>query len=439
MNEENFEPAAAQGPDETAVSTAEPIDATDATPAAPELPRPRKRTIGLAVALAILCIVATSFTAYVAVKGGFRQAIAPLFKMDLPAKFGKDKLRILVMGVDDSWTTKDEVYTSQSRSDTNIAVSIDLHNHNIGVLSIPRDLWVDIPKDGYGKLNEAIADGGPERAEATVQRNLGTPAFDYYLVLNINATKAVVDAIGGLDVNVEKNMSYDDNWGHLHIHLKKGPQHLNGEQTVGYIRFRHDEEGDFGRMRRQRQVVQLLVRRMKDPSIISKIPALLGVVQQNVRTNLTYDKMYDLAVGLQDVTPQMVHEAEVPANIGWTAGASVLFADQAKTQAIVHKYLVVGFGNQFDPSTVHVKVENGSGTPGAASAMADYLRRRGFTIVETGNAKTFNNAKTTITGSDQTIMGEVVKQLPVQHPLIAVGAVQGGDVDIVVGQDYRTQ
>jgi len=101
--------------------------------------------------------------------------------------------------------------------------------------------------------------------------------------------------------------------------------------------------------------------------------------------------------------------------------------------------LVVGFGDQFDPSTVHVKVENGSGTPGAASAMADYLRRRGFTIVETGNAKSFHNAKTTITGPDQNIMGEVVKQLPVHNPLIAVGAVQGGDVDIVVGQDYRTQ
>jgi LCP family protein required for cell wall assembly len=425
---------------EPPVSDAEPVpDTVDEASTSETLPRPRKRTIGLAVVLAVLCIFATALTTYVTVKHGLRNAFPAIFRPDLPATFGKDKLRILVMGIDDSWTDKDEVYTSQSRSDTNIAVSIDLHNHNVGVLSIPRDLWVDIPKSGYGKLNEAIADGGPERTEATVQRNLGTPAFDYYIVLNINATKAVVDAIGGVDVAVEKNMNYDDNWGHLHIHLKKGLQHLNGEQTVGYIRFRHDEEGDFGRMRRQRQVVQLLVHRMKDPSIIARIPALLGVVQKNVRTNISYDKMYALAVGLQDVTPQMVHQAEVPANIGWTAGASVLFADQSKTQAIVHKYLVIGFGGQFDPSTVHVKVENGSGTPGAASAMADYLRRRGFTIVETGNAKTFNNAKTKITGADQKLMGEVVKQLPVRDPVIAVGAVQGGDVDIVVGQDYRAQ
>jgi LCP family protein required for cell wall assembly len=424
LNDENFEAPAS-----------EPEQASDAA----TLPKPRKRTIGLAVFLAILCITATAFATYVTVKHGFRNAFPSIFKPDLPTAFGKDKLRILVLGIDDSWTDKDEVYTSQSRSDTNIAVSIDLHSHNIGVLSIPRDLWVDIPKSGYGKLNEAIEDAGPERTEATLVRNLGTPAFDYYIVLNINATQAVVEAIGGLDVNVEKTMNYDDNWGHLHIHLKKGPQHLNGEQTVGYIRFRHDEEGDFGRMRRQRQVVQLLVHRIKDPSIVTRIPFLLGVVQQNVRTNMNYSQMYNLAAGLQDVTPQMVHEAEVPANVGWTSGQSVLFVDQSQAQSLIHKYLVVGFGNQFDPSTVHVKVENGSGTPGAASAMADYLRRRGFTIVETGNAKTFNNAKTKITGPDQTVMGEVVKQMPVHNPVIAVGAVEGGDVDIVVGQDYRTQ
>ena len=420
------------------IRDSEHTQTTEAPSDAP-LARPRRRTIWLAVSLAVLCIVATALTAYVTVKGGLRQGFPSLFQVDLAQTFGKDKLRVLVLGLDDSWTDNDEVYTSSSRSDTNIAVEIDLHTHNISVVSIPRDLWVDIPKDGYGKLNEAIADGGPERTEATIEHNLGAPPFDNYLVLNINATKEVVDAIGGLDVNVEKDMDYDDNWGHLHIHLKKGLHHLNGDQVVGYIRYRHDEEGDFGRMRRQRQVVQLLVKRIKDPSIIAKVPALIGVVQRNVRTNFSYSQMLALARGLQDVTPQMVHETEVPANIGWIDGESVLFADQSQAQGIMHKYLVVGFGDQFDPSTVHVKVENGSGTPGAASAMADYLRRRGFTIVETGNAKTFNNPKTKITGADQHIMGEVAKQLPVPNPTIAIGPVQGGDVDIVVGQDYRAQ
>jgi polyisoprenyl-teichoic acid--peptidoglycan teichoic acid transferase len=421
---------------EPAVLENEPAEVTDSLLPA----RPRKPTIALAVTLAILCIAATAITAFITVKGGYRQAWAALVPPpDLRQVFGKEKLRVLVLGIDDNWTETDQLYTANTRSDTNIAVEVDLGGHNVSVVSIPRDLWVDIPKDGYAKLNEAYGDAGPERTEATIVRNLGTPPFDYYVVLNINATKSIVDAIGGMDVNVEKNMDYDDSWGHLHIHLRKGAHHLDGEQTVGYIRFRHDEEGDYGRMRRQRQVMQLLVRRLKDPSIALHVPALIDVFRKNVRTDMPYDRMLKLAMGLQDVTPQMVHSTEVPTNVGWTDGQSVLFADQAQMQAIVHKYLVIGFGSAFDPSTVHVKVENGSGTPGAASALADYLRQRGFTIVGTGNAKTFNNRKTTITGNDQKIMGEVVKQLPVQKPVIAIGVVDGGDVDIVVGQDYRAQ
>jgi polyisoprenyl-teichoic acid--peptidoglycan teichoic acid transferase len=404
-------------------------------------PPPRKRTIGLATVLAVFCIAAAALAAYVSVKGGIGQAIGtlPFMQPDLRSVFGKDKLRVLVLGIDDNWTDSDELYTAQTRSDTNIAVAVDLLTKNVSVVSIPRDLWVDIPKDGYGKLNEAYADAGPQRTEATLVQNFGMPAFDYYVVLNINATKSIVDAIGGVDIDVEKDMDYDDSWGQLHIHLKKGMQHLDGDQTVGYIRFRHDPEGDFGRMRRQRQVVQILVHRLKDPSITAHVPALVDVFRRNVRTDMPYPRMLELALGMRDLTPQMVHESEIPADVGWTDGQSVLFANQATTAAIVHKYLVIGFGNAFDPSTVHVKVENGSGTPGAASAMADYLRQRGFTIVETGNAKTFNNAKTTITGADQKITGEVAKQLPVQNAVIAIGPVDGGDVDIIVGRDYKIQ
>lgn len=340
------------------------------------------------------------------------------------------------MGLDENWTESDEAYTAQARTDTLIGVNIDLASKQISVLSIPRDLWVYIPKDGYGKINEAFGDGGPERTEATVTKNLGMLPFDYYVVLRLDATKNIVDAIGGVDVNVEKDMDYDDTWGHLHIHLKKGMQHLNGEQTVGYIRFRHDPEGDFGRMRRQRQVVQTLAKRFRDPNIALHLPALLAVVKDNIRSDMPFGKLYDLALGMRGVTPQSVHSAVLPVEIGWTNGESVLFAstEAAKT---VHQYLVVGFGTQFDPSNVHVRIENGSGTPGAASAMADFLRQRGFDVVDTGNATTFDHPTTTIQTSDQKVAGEVAKALSIRNPHINVAPVNGVDVVIVVGRDYR--
>ena len=406
-----------------------------------EPPQPgRKRTVVLSVLLVLFVLVGAGLAGIVQNKGGWGKLLqgTPLAP-NLTTVFGRQKLRVLVMGVDDSWTNSDEVYTSQSRSDTNLAVNIDLASKNVAVLSIPRDIWVAIPKVGHAKLNEAIADGGPERTEATLTQNFGMPNFDYYVVLKIDATKNIVDAIGGVDVDVEKAMDYDDNWGHLHIHLKKGFQHLNGEQTVGYIRFRHDAEGDFGRMRRQRQVMQVLVGRLKDPLIATHVPALLSIVQKNVRTNMPADKMLSLAFALRDLTPQMVHTSELPTDIGFTDGQSVLFYRAAPGADMVHKYLVVGFTGAFDPSTVRLKVENGSGKPGAATEMADYLRQKGFTVIETRNAKKFGAARTSITGPNETIVALVAKQIPVLNVHTAIGPVDGGDVVIVVGKDYRVQ
>ena len=424
------------------VQPLEPVGGSPEPPTAASVRRrgPRKRIVILAFLVLLLVGAISGYFVYSS--SSVRDVLYSLPFMpgsDLQRVFGKPQLRILVMGLDENWTDKDIMYTTGARTDTMIAVSIDLAGKQIGLLSIPRDLWVEIPKYGFGKINWAYGSGGPQRSEATVQRDLGTPPFDYYVVLKIDATKNIVDAIGGLDVNVEKNMDYEDSWGHLRIHLKKGLSHLDGEQVVDYIRFRHDPEGDFGRMRRQRQVLQNLVKQLRQPATLLHAASLLEIVRQNVRTDMPYDRMFFLAMGLRDVTPQMVHAAQIPADIGWTDGESVLFSNQAQTQSLVRKYLVAGFGRTFDPSTVHVKVHNGSGQPGAASAIADYLRQRGFTIVETGNAKSFHHPRTTVTGPDPKIAGEVAKQLPIRNVQIAVGDVTGGDIEILIGQDYRAQ
>ena len=408
-------------------------------PSRTERPVKKRRSfLGVVLAIALVILVGGLFASvYVKERGGFGNALAPFLPApDLVAVFGKPNLRVLVMGLDENWTGNDEAYTAEARTDTLIGVNVDLANKQISVLSIPRDLWVYIPKDGYGKINEAYGDGGPERTEATVVKNLGVPGFDYYVVLRLDATKNIINAIGGLDVNVEKDMDYDDSWGHLHIHLHKGMQHLDGDGVVGYIRFRHDPEGDFGRMRRQRQVIQILAKRFRDPSIALHLPALLGVIRDNIRTDMPFGKLYELALGLHGITPQQVHSSVLPVEVGWTNGESVVFAssDADKT---VHQYLVVGYGTQFDPSNVHVRIENGSGTPGAASAMADFLRQRGFDVVDTGNAPTFDHPTTTIQSADQKVAGEVAKELPVKNPRINVAPVNGVDVVIVVGRDYQ--
>ena len=221
-------------PDQPADTPEQPIFET---PAPAPRPAPQSKVFFLTAIALVLILAVVSFSMYVHKKHGLQNALAELnlASPDLTEVFGRQKLRLLVLGLDENYTTSYQMYTNAARSDTMLAVDIDLASHQVGIISIPRDLWVHIPKSGYGKINEAIADAGPLRSVKTVVDNLNFPPFDNYVVLRIDATKNLVNAIGGLDVNVEKDMDYDDSWGHLHIHLKKGPQHLNGEQAVGYL------------------------------------------------------------------------------------------------------------------------------------------------------------------------------------------------------------
>lgn len=206
-----------------------------------------------------------------------------------------ERINILVVGIDYNYDNKGILYTKGARSDTIIVLSLSRDAKFFNVVSIPRDTQVQISEDiGYDKINSAYSYGGIEQAMQTVSNFLDIP-IHHYVIVKVKSANQVIDALDGLPIDVEKDMDYDDNWGKLHIHLKAGPQILNGEQTVGYARFRMDEEGDRGRIRRQQQVVRALGRKLKEPALLTRIPELAQVVKENVETDLKILEMVDLA------------------------------------------------------------------------------------------------------------------------------------------------
>src|SRR4029079_567203 len=104
----------------------------------------------------------------------------------------------------------------------------------------------------------------------TVDQFLGI-RIDYYVLVKLGAMQQFVDKIGGVPVDVEKDMDYEDRWGHLFIHLKKGLQTLNGQQMEGYMRFRHDAESDYGRMRRQQPDLRAGLHPLTAPSCAAHV------------------------------------------------------------------------------------------------------------------------------------------------------------------------
>lgn len=306
---------------------------------------------------------------------------------------GQDKLTLVCMGIDDNWTNSDVVYTTQARTDTLFVLTLDLNTKKATMLSIPRDTYAHIvgtKNDWHFKINAAYTTGGPERTIATVNEFLGTNA-NHYLVLNIDSTKKMVDALGGVDVDVEHEMHYHDKWGHLSIDLLPGSQHLSGEQAVGFARFRHGdkgtkvtpEDGDERRMYRQHFLMRAMVDKAKNFANVTQAPHLADVALSTVRTDLTRQQLLDLAAIFKGIQQSDIQTASLPGDDFRGADGAWLYKIKPEVAHAYADWLVKG-DETAARRLVTVVVKNGTQTPGLAQHAVTQLRALGYTDVQNG-------------------------------------------------------
>lgn len=224
----------------------------------------------------------------------------PFNHPSLPQLFGKPAINLMIIGHDYDYTDKDQVIRNASgRSDMLMVAHVDFVHQDAQLLSIPRDTRAVIPGHGVHKINAAHEFGGAPLAEETVLTNFGIPS-DHYVTLDFDGFEKAIDELGGVDVVVDRKMDYDDNWGHLHIHLKPGLQHLNGQEAMGFVRFRH-ADSDFVRVKRQQTLLTALKDRLRDPLALMKIPEILDTLDQHIDSDLTTDQKVALAHFLHDL------------------------------------------------------------------------------------------------------------------------------------------
>ncbi|MDR7417748.1 MAG: LCP family protein [Armatimonadota bacterium] len=280
-----------------------------------------------------------------------------------------DRVNILIMGVDVTLDNRRRV-VNISRADTLILLSVDPHRRRIAAVSIPRDTRVQIPGIGENKINASYAYGGPQLTIRTVEQFLAVKVH-YYIKLGPDSFARLVDAIGGLEVDVEKDMRYADTWAGYSINLKKGRQKLNGEQVTGYIRFRHDPLGDIGRVERQRQVMNTLVQELRQPRTVLHGPSLLRAFAQNTQTDLSAMEL--MSLGLFAIRSKAaMQEVTLP------GGFAPLYwePDFAKIRPMIAD-LFYGLSRDDLASTL-IEVKNASGMPGLARQAAARLQEVGF-------------------------------------------------------------
>ena len=218
----------------------------------------------------------------------------------------KDKSTIMIMGVDQR---EDDV----GRSDTLMVTMIDPKKNKAALLSVPRDTRVKIKGHGYDKINAAYAYGGHKLSESTVEDLLGV-RIDHYIIINTHSFQRIIDALGGIDINVEKRMYYEDPWdddGGLLIDLKPGMQHMDGKTAVTYVRYR-DEEGDIGRIERQQKFMKAVMEKLTSPAIITRLPTVIKEVMDSIETDLSFRQMLEFAGTLKEAQKNGLKTDMVP-------------------------------------------------------------------------------------------------------------------------------
>ncbi|HEY9632815.1 MAG TPA: LCP family protein [Coleofasciculaceae cyanobacterium] len=238
-----------------------------------------------------------------------------------------------------------QVNSFDGLSDVMLLLRFDPETEKMTVLSIPRDTRVTM--DGYGtiKINSANVNGGPAASARLVSQMLNGVQIDRYVRVNVGGVQKLVDALGGVNVNVPKNMKYKDDAQHLYINLKKGRQHLDGEQTLQLLRFRHDENGDIGRIERQQMVMRALIEQTINPVTLGRFPQILSVVQSHLDTNLNVEELFALAGFAVKTDRSKVQMLMMPgyASSDGRQNVSYWLPDYNRIDAMMAKYFEEGY------------------------------------------------------------------------------------------------
>jgi LCP family protein required for cell wall assembly len=235
---------------------------------------------------------------------------------------GDERINILMMGID---RRSGEAFIS--RTDSMMVISVNPAKDSVSILSIPRDLYVQIPGQGQERINTALVYGsrngdylnGAALAMETVAYNLNIPV-DHFIMVDFGAFTRIVDILGGIDVEVPYDINdpeYPDmNYGYDPLYIPAGLHHFDGTLALKYARTRH-ADSDFQRAARQQQVLMAVRRKALSlgfMDLLRRAPDLYRQVEEGIRTDLGLDQMLSLAVTLNDIPQENIRSAVLDGN-----------------------------------------------------------------------------------------------------------------------------
>jgi polyisoprenyl-teichoic acid--peptidoglycan teichoic acid transferase len=380
----------------------------------PQPPRRRRwpRLLGLGLVLASVASVAGVSGALLAVSlssAPLQQQLsadeAGVFSADTPMLTGgalrlprlTRPVNILVLGIKTLTTDVRDVppelrnlgyhalvESFDGRSDSMLLLRFNPQTEQLVVLSLPRDTRTRV-RGSLTKLNEANVYGGPALAAESVSDLLGGVAIDRYVRINVQGVEKLIDALGGVTVNVPKDMKYQDDSQHLYINLKAGEQVLDGDKALQFLRFRYDIHGDIGRVQRQQMFMRAFTEQVLNPATIARLPQILSVIQSNVDTNLSVEELLALVGYGAQINRSNVQMLMLPGTFSSPQQftASYWLPNYSEIDGLVDQYF--GFGTQrvaaVSPSRVRIAIQDSTGDSVAVAALTQSLRDSGYSNI----------------------------------------------------------
>jgi polyisoprenyl-teichoic acid--peptidoglycan teichoic acid transferase len=354
----------------------------------------------------------------------------------LPDWDGTEPFNILLLGIDQRDDER-EVGTDPGRTDTMMLLRIDPRAKSAGLISFPRDLWVDIPTVGPGRINSAFtygevrqrAGGGPALAKRTVEQNFGL-RVDYYALVNFHGLEQIVDTVGGIVVDVERPLKDNeyptDDYGIERVYIPPGLQFMDGRMALKYARSRHSDN-DFGRMRRQQRVLFALRQRAAQ-------------ARDLLTTDLDVGQLVRLAKLAQQVDPSrirtMVIDGSMVREANPRAGQYELLWDKDR----IRRALAALIADLSPEQATRIEVLNGTARPGAAADAAKLLLSLGYDVTRIDDADRDNYAESVleVAADRQSLADDLATTLRLSRWSTRVPR-GGDDVDVrlIVGRDFR--
>ena len=325
----------------------------------------------------------------------------------------RNTVNVLIVGLDN--------VEGGSRTDAIALAIFDADKMALRVASIPRDSRVYIPKKGWDKINHAYVYGGIKLLRETLVNLTGMP-IDYFVKVNYRSFPKIIDLIGGVDIYVEKRLNYTDYSGKLFINIPQGQQHMNGKTALGYVRFRHDPKGDIGRVERQQKFMNVVMKKLKSPSIIPRIPALVNELMNAVDTDLAPLEALKLMQFANSLPSNRIQMFMAPGKSGYSKNVSYwildnnAFSQQLAAIAPPSSENLLNSGNinisdkpnftiagmssekiaELRDQIMSIRILNGDGEKGIGKRAAQIFQRIGIEVPYTGNARHYDYIATSI-------------------------------------------